>query len=57
MHAMGASMAGRLTQGKFASVLESFGALKSEKCGYFAVIFFFNPVLVHGFYRRVGAVS
>ena len=33
-------MLGRLTQGKVAPVLESSGALKREKCGFLAVIFF-----------------
>lgn len=44
-------MTGRLTQGKFAPVLESSGALKSEKYGFLAVIFFilFNHVRCTGF--------
>ena len=44
MGTMGAPMLGRLRQGKVALVLESSGALKSEKCGFLAVIFFFLKV-------------
>ena len=41
MRVMGAPMAGRLTQGKVAPVLESYGALKSEKFIFLVVIFFY----------------
>ena len=57
MCAMGAPMEGRLIEGKFSLVLESSGALKSEKCRFLAVIFFlFNPVPMCGFYRHSGVV-
>ena len=38
-------MAGCLRQGKFAPVLERSGALKSEKFGFLAVIFFYLTLL------------
>ena len=41
MCAMGVPMAGYLTKGKYAPVLDRYRALKSEKCVFFAVIFFY----------------